>query len=436
MRRGALVLACLAACGGTTGVDIEIRPPSGVTLDAVELWVAYDHCHDCPDGIAWGNSGPARGDILFLRDEKVIAARQHGDVWALHLQAESGYGDPPVIAVVGLQAGQVVATELLHWVHIPSSTVEIWRVDLHRTDRATTDLTSAPSDTASEHRAHAWARPPTPDLAEPAGCLVYQKWVDHESVWETTYFVPPSDPDCDGVPEDKECSEFWFQYAETGGNCVTDDGERLPGACVLGISQCADGVTSDAECTERPSGEFMCLPDVLCDECSDDVPAETCVPGALEDAMAADTLPHFDCYFDAGEDGAPCPERPALLVAPSGSATCATPMLHYIEKPFTNPQGTLVFGSGADELKFTLGATPTQCVYELKWTGGNAQTFANGITFLVEVPYTNGTRALYPVWVAPNAAPVECTSVPAELKPCKANRLDENEDRLRACAAY
>ena len=43
MRWGALLLACvLAACGGGTGVDIDIIVPGDAKITRVELWVAYD----------------------------------------------------------------------------------------------------------------------------------------------------------------------------------------------------------------------------------------------------------------------------------------------------------------------------------------------------------------------------------------------------------
>lgn len=156
MRRGALVLAGLAACGGGIGVDIEVYAPDHVTLDRVELWLAYDACSssDCPNGVAWSEPDRASGDIYFLRDERVVAAKQQDDRFVLHLEAVPGHQDPYWVGVVGYAGTEAKAVKVLRSVHIPTNSVEIWKVYLHAADPATTELSIAPSDSGQPYRAH------------------------------------------------------------------------------------------------------------------------------------------------------------------------------------------------------------------------------------------------------------------------------------------
>lgn len=432
MRGGALLVVCaVAACGGS-GVDVQIIAPDGMQLDRVELWVAYDPCYDCPNGIAWQSDGErASGDIYYLRDEALVTAAPQGDRWVLHLEAVAGNRDPGWIAVAGFHGDQVAAIEVLRDVHIPSTTVAIWQVYLHAAEPASTDVTTAPSDAARDHRALVWARPPTPALAEPTGCLAYQAW--NGDAWDTEYFVPPSDPDCDGIPPETECSEYWYQYKPLG-RCVTDAGATLPGACVVGRSPCADGITSDRTCGEDPPALPTCLPDEVCSTCGDEVPADACVSDAIGAGIATDTLLHYHCYFDANGEGAPCPDQAALLQFPIANATCATPLLHYLDRPFTEPQSVLVFGTAPAQVKLSLTTdTSMPCHYALNWIAGTQDTFASGLTFLVEVPYTNGLRALYPVEILPSNQTITCTDPPA---PHTCEPGGPTDDGLVRCAEH
>src|SRR5688500_3082970 len=282
MRRGALAIACMAAgCSNGQGVDIEIYAPGDVDLDRVELWLAYEQCsaETCPNGVAWSEKERATGDIYYLRDEKVVAARELDDRWVLHLEAADRHQDPFWVGVVGLAGADVKAVKVLRSVHIPTNSVEIWKIYLHDAEPATTQLDVAPSDAGRPYRAHVWARRPTPEIAEPTGCLVYQKWDETHATWETEYFVPKSDPDCDG--HTVECSEHWFDYKPLG-RCVGDTGLQLADVCGIGSSPCADGVNSSRACGEDTTRTFTCLPDAFCEHCSELIPADTCIAKAVE----------------------------------------------------------------------------------------------------------------------------------------------------------
>jgi hypothetical protein len=404
--RGALLLACIAACGGGTGVDIDIYAPDGVTLDKVELWVAYDDCHDCPNGVAWTENVRASGDIYLLRDEKVIAAKPYEGRWVIHLEAVDGNRDPIAIAVVGYQGAQAKAIEVMRYVHIPSSSVEIWKVFLRSADPATPEVSVAPGASASDYRAHIWPRRPTSALADRTGCLAYQKWNDYDATWETEYFVPESDPDCDG--HTIECSDFWFDYKPIG-QCISDTME-IAGTCSIGRSGCADGVSGDATCSQDPAQPFTCLPDAFCAKCAGELPADTCIENAINSAFVDNELPHYECSFDESSQGGSCSNLFIPLQLPHVNAVCATPSLHYIEKPFSEPQSSVSFGTGEEKVTFTLSPDmTTPCLYALKATGTSQVAFTQSeVTFLINVPYTNGTRAIYPVHIHSTHQTVIC----------------------------
>lgn len=435
MRGGALLVVCaVTACGGS-GVVVEIFAPDGMQLDRVELWVAYDPCYDCPEGVGWQSDGErARGDIYYLRDEALVAAAPQGDRWVLHLDAVAGNRDPGWIAVAGYHGDQVTAIKVLRDVHIPSTTVAIWQVYLHAAEPASTDVTTAPNDAARDHRALVWARPPTPALAEPTGCLAYQAW--NGDGWDTEYFVPPSDPDCDGIPPDRECSEFWYHYKPQGGRCATSD-PTLAGACIAGVSACADGVSTDRSCHEDPTQLATCLPDIVCEQCSDAIPVDDCVTSAVEAGVAADSTLHFHCGFDRSIESTPCQDQKALLRLPRdpvpAAATCGTIALHYLDQPFGTAASELVFGTQPAQATFEVSTTDETCVYELTWTSGNQQAFANPVTFLIDVLYTNGTHAIYPVQILPTGQTIDCSAVPP-LHDCTAG--GPLDDGVTRCAMH
>jgi hypothetical protein len=433
MRRGALLLGgVLAACGGGSGVDIDIFVPGDLALDRVELWVAYEECADCPNGVAWTQGERATGDINFLRDETVIKAVELGDRWVIHLDAsDSYYGQPSWLAIAGFAADKVVAVKLMQDVRIPVSTVVTWQVYLHPAAPASTDLATPPADLALDHRAHVWARLPTNEVAEPAGCLAYQKWMVDTSTWSTEYFVPKSDPDCDGVPIEKECSEYWYQYKSIAA-CVNNVTSQVGTSCVVGLSSCTDGVTTDRTCL-FDAAQMMCATDLVCVKCAGMIPADTCVAGAIDEGIDANSMLHFDCDFDATADGKPCFDQHVILQVPRANTSCSQPVMHYLDRPFTDAQTSLAFGSGADLVKFTVSQTSETCVFKLYWVGGTQVAFADGARFLLDVPYSNGKRLLYPIEVRPTNQTVTCGGATTP-RACETGGPTATNDGMLHCA--
>jgi len=430
MRWAAVLVALVAACDGT-GLDIDIFVPSGTTVDRVEVWVAYDQCTDCPNGIGWTQTARATGDIFYLKDEKLIAAEPRGDRWVLHLDVVPGLGDPRSISFVGFSGDLVTAIKVLPYPHIPMSRVEIWEVTLNPAAPATTDL-APPSDPSLDERAHVWARQPTIDIPRPTGCLVYQKWSGTR--WTTEYVVPRSDPDCDGYAIEKECNEFWYQYKPEG-SCVSDQivmSSAMP--CVLGVSPCADGVTSDKTCSHEPGGLTSCVPDAICDKCMGQIPAEACAPSAARDAHVANTLFHYDCDVDATNDGTNCLDQHVTVQLPYSTRICGTVAMHSIDKPFSEPQGSLMYGTPPATVKLQAvlrNITANPCVVDIYWFGATA-LFKPGLLFVLEVAYDNGTRAFYPIEMKTSSITITCSQV--VLKSCLPS--GPTSDGVTACSRF
>jgi hypothetical protein len=426
----ALWILLFAACSGT-GLDIEIFVPDGAKVDRVELWIAYEHCGDCPNGIAWTQTERASGDILFLRDERLVKAEPTADRWVLHLDADPDYSQPHSIAVIGYDGTKVSAVRVLRDVFIPTSSVQIWRVDLHPATAADTKLDVPPADPSIPHRAHVWAREPTPELPDPTGCLVYQKWTG--SMWNTEYFVPKSDPDCDGYAANLECSDFWYQYHPAASTCVTTELEPI-GACTLGESLCSDGISSDTTCRVDTKRLTTCMPNAYCDECSGDVPADTCIEGATERAHNAGQLAHYDCQFGVQTTGMPCDGEFVELALPQSQAICTEIAMHTLAQPFSNPRTDVVFASSAAQAKFKAVLRPTAfaCIVDIYWEGGHKDAIADGKLFLLEVGYSNMTRTLYPIWVSPTGNLItNCSTV---TQPVACMYKGPTDDVFSACA--
>jgi hypothetical protein len=410
MRWGALLLVCIAAACGGTGLDIDVYVPDGVRVTRVELWIAYYQCgSECPNGIAWTRIDRVPGDILFLADEKVIEAKADGDHYVLHLDAEPGYNTPHSITFVGFDGDNVTAVKVLRDTRIPVSHVKIWHVYLDPAGPVTTDQVTPPADPRIDQRAHVWARAPTVEIPRPTGCLVYQAWSG--STWETEFVVPKTDPDCDGFPPEKECNEFWFQYQQDG-LCVSDTLlSELPRPCVLGNSPCADGVSNDKTCGHEPGGLVSCVPDVICDKCTGQIPAEPCAADAAKDAHVANTLFHYDCEADAAADGFNCIDQHSEVQLPYSNRICGTVSLHYGDKPFSEGQPALIYGSPPTNVRFTAvlrNITGSPCLVDIYWIG-NAAAFKDGVLFFLEIGYDNMTRAFYPIEYKKSNITLSCT---------------------------
>jgi len=379
---------------------MQVFTEDGSKIDRVELYLAYEQCHDCPSGVGWpgARSRPA-GNIYYLKDEARVSAELQGDgTFALHLTAEPGYTDPPWVAVVGFVGDKPTAIKILRDVHIPRTRVDVWKVYLHPATLASEDVSSAaPSPT---YRALAWRRAPTSELPDPAGCVAYQKY-DNDG-WTTEYFVPESDPDCDGL--EPECSPYWFAFNKDRlpASCVTASDTLLPGVCRVGITLCADGQTSSAACSDNvASPGLFCVPGEVCASCDASIPVESCIGQTL--GATDSRAPYATCpftYDDTSVDKMPCSNsvHEATLSIPAMGSLCTAVAFHTLADPLANPSGELKLGIQTQTVfQVRLGLAHDPCEIKITWQQGSATPIVNGVRALLEVGYETGNRVLYPV---------------------------------------
>lgn len=366
MRWGLVALVC-AACGGQ-GVDLEVD--ADVAFDRVELFVTYDVCHDseCDQGIGWPNqSSRAPGTVYVLSDdEKLIATTKLvGSAAVLHLEAAAGFEDTRAIAIAAYKGNHVVAATVLWSPRIPLHTAERWKVHLDTTEDATVKIDVAPAEDAPDHRALAWAREPGPDVPDPsgyAGCFVYQSW--NGSEWESDYFVPETDMDCDGAPPD--CTPFWNHFDPAKARCATSSDTSF---CTLGRPKCTDE-TPGTTC--MPTTPITCLPQEVCALCGDDGDLAAC----LEDQIASgnvdtDLVASAECRFAADENQGPCDGELGNTLQYKLLTTCpdADPVLREPAMPFSGGSAQVTTPDGA-ELEVTATSDLQSCLLRLEWKHG------------------------------------------------------------------
>jgi hypothetical protein len=114
-------------------------------------------------------------------------------------------------------------------------------------------------------------------------------------------------------------------------------------------------------------------------------------------------------------------------------AMCGNPTMHYLDRPFTDGQSALLFGAAPDEVKLSAKLNQSApCLLDIHWLGGTSQGFGDGVTFLLDVPYDNATRAIYPVTISATTTPVLCNGTPV-VTACLVE--GPTTDRVGRCAA-
>jgi hypothetical protein len=386
-----MALACVAACGGGQGVDLEIRGDN-VALDSVEIYIAYDKCHNADDseceGVAWPQAQDrVPGTVYVLKgDEKVVRTDDLVDGAAtIHLEAAAGYEYTKAIAIVGYQGGRAVGVKLIHGAIIPLHDEEKWMVRLDEVGPATTDVTTPPAETAPQRRIHTWLREQSPTLPDPtgyAGCLAYQRWSGTE--WEISYFVPESDTDCDGAPPD--CDPLWAHAPLGAAKCVTHPtATTLANACVLGTETCSDEMSTQA-CTPV-STPLICMPDVVCANCAASDSLLTCIKEQVSSTSGSTpSVPVMNCAFIPDPNAVTTPNGPCeqtqvggerMTFSVPGVCSSTNPanlaLLRPMAAPFSGGSATITVGGTAT---MTVHATPgtNNCNISIDWTGGEGKT--------------------------------------------------------------
>jgi hypothetical protein len=408
MRRWVLALMCVAACGGQ-GLDIEVH--GDMPFDAVELYIAYDTCHDCA-GVAWPGaqqSTDAESVYLLKGDEMVVRTTElEGKSAILHLEASAGFAQTTAIAVVGYRAGEIVGIRVMYDKTIPRDDQEKWSIELGDIARADTDVATPPPDGQPAYRALAWPREASPTVPDPTGyasCLAYQEW--DGDAWKTQFFVPETDTDCDGTPPD--CDPLWAHRPLGTARCVehpTSNG--LTNACVLGTKTCVDESTGET-CTPATTA-LTCVPSGVCDACADADNLVSCLKNSVPQPSSLPTttpdgVPMMVCPFVPDPDNVtpngPCVQAqfngehmtfvvPGACNAPSGTLAVLRPL----SAPFSGGSPTMTIGGTAVMTVHATGGT-SSCSIGLDWTEGAA---GNPQTVLLALRY-GAREVLVPIYI-------------------------------------
>jgi hypothetical protein len=401
-----LAIASIAAACGGEGVALQIT--SEEPIDRVELFVVSEECSgddiSCMTGVGWDTHlTPPAGDVRYMLDDKVIETTLFdGDSTAvLSLEVASEAFQPQAIALVGFREGQPVAATMLKNVRVPTSRQEIWHV--HLSQAGSVADPRLPPSTDGEVRVHRWPRR-NHEIGH-AGCLVFQLWDADRMQWQSHYFVPKSDPDCDDQPV--ECDAHWFdRNVGEIASCVTDTTVGVPGGCMVGTMPCSDGTSSSTSCQRDPERSNICLADVLCDKCSDSASVEAC---AIAEVTSNSSLVAYECELtpDATATEGPCTQsgNTVALELPGG---CIGGTLHEADDPLGVKPSTATVMLGDVTIVFSFFDDGSRCHVGLTWVEG-ASVMNPGGYIVVDVWYAE-RHVLLPVEITFATPQPQCGS--------------------------
>ncbi len=406
MRVGlAIVLAAAAASCSSQPIILELQPPSGT--DHVELMIARDcsgpNDFPCGPGIAWeGLAFQPSGRVMELdRDERIV--------YPVNAKIEIQPGDKNADRMILLAFDRNDSLlGLLRMDNVDvTQTDQLWKLMIGAVDDSVAPNKYGPEDppmpSDSTFRAHVWRPMSMPDPTHPS-CASTQSWNADANLWDREFYVPRLDHDCDDVMN--ECNPDWFDYgtiASTQTAYCTGQFPIQPKACVVGHGSCTDGLGS-LMCGPPQTGEYDCVPDVLCAECP--LLAPGCAASAIANQLEIDKskVPFATCSFpvDTTSNNGPCTMQSNDTLDLVLPVPC-TQIFLFRADTWPATTGAIV-NSGmfpVDNMAMVgmalQNATP-MCTVDFKWGGGSvmpgvtAQRFilgiANGTGVQIDLPLT------------------------------------------------
>jgi hypothetical protein len=423
MRRGLVALLVVAACNGGQGVDIEVHQGSE-SIDAVELWLAYDVCKlqgttDECDGIGWPSAQlRPSGDVYTLgEDEKLVRTDVVVDgVAQLHLESTPKTSAPYIIAVVGYHGGSSAGVKMLSGAEIPTDDQAHWRIELDDVGQVTENITADPGEKPTRN-ALVWAREPLStmrDVSGLTGCFAYQKWNDTDKQWETKYIVPPSDPDCDGDPPD--CNPYWYKASVSNARCVKNVTSPA-GVCAVGRADCGAEM-GDIACSAQ-TDPMICVGSNLCTRCADSPDLGACIKSEVSNiGVIPAGMPMQQCPMFATDNG-PCINttsgmqgwRSNFFV---GGGACApnaanqNAVLRPLILPFSGGMATMQLNNGASVFVHASPGPLGGCEVDITYTSMQATT--QKVPVIVAISYGPTREILIPVILDFDASQSVCPS--------------------------
>lgn len=329
----ALVLAaCTAGCFSDRGLAIEVdtgglQVPS---VTSVDLLVAIKKCttgadndNNCGSLVPSGNFERLYGTTWDLEFHGHVEL-SGGSSASFRLEPPAdGKTTPLFVVAIAYQNAKPVGILQLDKLPYPTNEAQIVKASFK-----TPASELEPTSTGDGDRVYSWAQ-----------CTAIEHVAKGEAQYD--FFVPPDDPDCDGLEKANECNPTAFNGSLADADARIDCARRpeadLP--CLLGATKgCQDqpkngGPGSDDTCNEVLGADWeqSCIPDVWCVQCDhldkgcaaqvrDALPSpfiECTIPATLDqnnctlETDLANAAP-LSAYFPNG-----CDHAPSLVVIDS-----------------------------------------------------------------------------------------------------------------------
>jgi hypothetical protein len=440
-----VALIWAAACGGGTGVDLEIR--SEVPIASVEIFIANRNCTEldghtpCREEIGWlDGQMPMAGTIYEMHnadfDKQRLELRltpdasEDGSTYTVRLVADGEIGESKFMSIVGLDGAGVARAVAVIDDPIPEHSAQRWVVTLQAADPANA-AKRPPIASETERRVAVWGRDGTEEQKAGSRCLVMQQWTGNE--WASKFIVPASDHDCDGVEPALECDTQYFHLnQQQPAACVaaTPTSGTSGGACTIGISACRDGTGNDPQCLvpaigNPPTVPVVCVPDRVCEVCEGPYGLVSCVQSLLQDTSG---LGHASCRFYGGPGGQACGLGKSGSVAKLALPflSCGSVELRSGSMPLAPTQSSdIMLGLARFGVKVT---NPDMCAIEVNFLNG---TVALGTSqWIVLALKANVGTMLIPVELV---FPPDATDCNAGLSPDTCSVSTLATDHIQSC---
>lgn len=268
---GKLACVCLmlAACGEQPGLYLTINSATGMPVSQVAVYIGDDQCAKsgggtcdiAPPQFAKVDAGDPGG--TWYRDPgTTFIAGASGGTARVRIEP-SGRGKKVQVIVLGLDGGgNPIAGKFARDLDVPA------------TDSVSVSMTLDPATMFDGHSHQTgtffdvW-----PDPSGDTECVFLQQWNDGQAM--STFIVPESDADCDGVPtldgsgnaNPLECDPYaYMAMGDVGPASCTENMDTVGNSkpCLLGGPMCKDGSgVMSGSCTRENT--TTCVPSAICD---------------------------------------------------------------------------------------------------------------------------------------------------------------------------
>jgi hypothetical protein len=365
-----VVLACvLAACGGDTGLLLDIDA-NGVA--SVDVFVARAKTASRMGMPPANTTKPTLGDVYAVIEHTTVDVGTDGR--ARILLQRGDLSDVPALLVIGYDAnhapiGDAVITDPSGSITLPVTKENRLVVELDPAMPMLLANARTPAGNSTTRIAR-WSASSRGGDDSNGSCIAVLHDGDNQTV-AGTFFGPDGDTDCDNAQP--ECDDAWFLRTKDAGLCGTTVSPPLDDtmdACRIGdTAACKDGVANaNAACVAEVPGR--CMPSKVCEQCASDLD-----PNCVGQQLTDPNTPHISCTIairtETGADPTICAGASTSVTMDSqfgpgyfcgGSAGFADLQMPQIAmgqdlQLASSPDAKLTFGCHAGSTQFALAVT-------------------------------------------------------------------------------